>query len=401
MLSGKAIYIVGAKRTPFGAFGGSLAKVSAVDLGVIATKGALGDIDPNIIDQCYFGNVIQTGNDAAYLARHIALKSGTKISTPALTINRLCGSGFESVIQGVNAIQVGIANTVIAGGTENMSSSPFIIDGNDIRYGVSLGTNVTMKDSLWNGLTDNYTQTPMGITAENLAKQYNISRDDCDHYAIRSQQTWKKANDAGVFHDEIVPIENLKKKGKTFTMTSDEHPRPETLYEKINTLRPVFIPNTGVVTAANASGICDGAGSIIVASEDAVREHNLQPLARIVSYGITGCDPKIMGIGPVSAIKLALKNANLTLNDMNRIEINEAFAAQFLACSIELGGLNMDTITNINGGAISIGHPLGASGSRIIAHLTHQFQYYPNNKYHIGSACIGGGQGIAILLERC
>lgn len=398
MMLGGNIFIVGAKRTPFGAFGGSLSKLSAVDLGVIATKGALGDIDPTIIDQCYFGNVIQTGNDAAYLARHIALKSGTKITTPALTINRLCGSGFESVIQAVTSIQVGMAETVIAGGTENMSAAPFVIDGNDIRWGVSLGTNLLNKDSLWNGLTDQYAGTPMGITAENLAKQYHITRQECDEYAIRSQQTWKQANDAGLFDAEIVPIE-IKKKGKPVMMTADEHPRPETTLEKISGLRPVFIKDGGVVTAANASGICDGAGAIIVASEEAVRKYSLTPLARIVSYGITGCDPKIMGIGPVTAIEMALSRAKLTLQDMDRIEINEAFAAQVLACSKQLGGLPMDK-TNIHGGAISIGHPLGASGSRITAHLVHEFATNPQHRYHIGSACIGGGQGIAVLLER-
>lgn len=391
------IFIVAAKRTPFGAFGGSLKKLSATELGTIATKSAIttANIDPSVIDAVYFGNVIQSSADAAYMARHIGLQSGIPIATPALTINRLCGSGFETVIQGAKSIKLGEAKIVVCGGSENMSMAPLQVDGNDARWGVSLGSGLKMRDSLWDGLTDSYVGTPMGITAENLAEKYNITREECDQHAIRSQQTWGEAHKNGVFDLEIAPVDIETKKG-TKTVDTDEHPRPDASLEKIASLRPVF-KKDGVVTAANASGICDGAGTIILASEEAVNEHGLTPLARLASYHVSGCDPTIMGIGPVTAIKSALDLAGLTLADVDRFEINEAFAAQFLACAKEL---ELDIAkTNLHGGAISIGHPLGASGSRITAHLANEFQR-ADGKVHVGSACIGGGQGIAVVLER-
>jgi len=391
------IFIVAAKRTPFGAFGGSLKKLSATELGTISTKSAIttANIDPSVIDAVYFGNVIQSSADAAYMARHIGLQSGIPIATPALTINRLCGSGFETVIQGAKSIKLGEAKIVVCGGSENMSMAPLQVDGNDARWGVSLGSGLKMRDSLWDGLTDSYVGTPMGITAENLAEKYNITREECDQHAIRSQQTWGEAHKNGVFDLEIAPVDIETKKG-TKTVDTDEHPRPDTSLEKIASLRPVF-KKDGVVTAANASGICDGAGTIILASEEAVNEHGLTPLARLASYHVSGCDPTIMGIGPVPAIKSALDLAGMTLADVDRVEINEAFAAQFLACAKEL---ELDIAkTNLHGGAISIGHPLGASGSRITAHLANEFQR-ADGKVHVGSACIGGGQGIAVVLER-
>jgi len=317
------------------------------------------------------------------------------IGSPALTINRLCGSGFETVIQGAKSIKLNEAKIVVCGGSENMSMAPLQVDGNDSRWGVPLGSGLKMRDSLWDGLTDQHVGTPMGITAENLAEKYGISREDCDEFAIRSQQTWGKAHNDGVFNLEIAPVDIETKKG-TKTIDTDEHPRPDTSLEKISSLRAVF-KKDGVVTAANASGICDGAGTIILASEEAVKEHNLTPLARLASYHVAGCDPSIMGIGPVPAIKGALDSIGMSLADVDRVEINEAFAAQFLACAKELE-LDM-TKTNLHGGAISIGHPLGASGSRITAHLTNEFQRADGN-VHVGSACIGGGQGIAVVLER-
>jgi acetyl-CoA acyltransferase 2 len=391
------IFIVGARRTPFGAFGGSLKKLSSTELGTISTKAALaqGNIDPSTVDAVYFGNVIQSSSDAAYLARHVGLKCGIPIGVPALTINRLCGSGFETVIQGAKSIKLNEAKIVVCGGSENMSMAPLQVDGNDARWGVSLGSGLQMRDSLWDGLTDKYAGTPMGITAENLAEKYGITREDCDKLAIRSQQKWGEAKKNGVFDLEITPVEIESKKG-TKTVDTDEHPRPDTSLEKISSLRPVF-KKDGVVTAANASGICDGAGTIILASEEAVNEHNLTPLARLASYHVSGCQPSIMGIGPVTAIKGALDSAGLSIADVDRFEINEAFAAQFLACAKELE-LDMDK-TNLHGGAISLGHPLGASGSRITAHLANEFQR-ANGKVHVGSACIGGGQGIAVVLER-
>lgn len=391
------IFIVAAKRTPFGSFGGSLKHISATDLAVHATKASLtaGKIDPSLVDAVFVGNVIQSSTDAAYLARHVGLKSGIPESVPALTINRLCGSGFETLIQGATSIRAGDCKIAVCAGTENMSAAPFTMDGNAARWGVQLGTGLNMHDSLWNGLTDTYAGIPMGITAENLAEKYGITREECDTFAIRSQTTWNEANQNGIFNLEMAPIEVKGKKGMV-TIRQDEHPKPDSKLEKLASLKPVF-KKDGVVTAASASGISDGAGSIILASEDAVKEYGLNPLARLVSYHVAGCDPKIMGIGPVPAIQGALMKADLTLDQVDRVEINEAFAAQFLSCAKVLK-LDMDK-TNIHGGAISIGHPLGASGSRIVAHLSHAFQQSAG-KIHLGSACIGGGQGIAVVLER-
>jgi len=391
------IFIVAAKRTPFGSFGGSLKKLSATELATIATKSALsaGNVDPSIVDSIYVGNVIQSSADAAYLARHVGLKSGIPQSSTALTINRLCGSGFETLIQGAKSMAVGDSKVTVCGGSENMSAAPLQLDGNSSRWGVNLGTGLQMRDSLWDGLTDSYAGTPMGITAENLAEKYDISRQECDEFAVRSQQTWGEAKKNGLFDLEIAPVEITSKRG-TKVVDTDEHPRPETTVDKLSSLKPVF-KKDGVVTAATASGICDGAGSIILATEEAVKEHGLKPIARLVSYQVSGCDPTIMGIGPVPAIEGALKKAGLTKADVDRFEINEAFAAQFLACAKELD-LDMSK-TNINGGAISLGHPLGASGSRIVAHLANEFSRTEGN-IHVGAACIGGGQGIAVVLER-
>jgi acetyl-CoA acyltransferase 2 len=407
------IFIVGAKRTPFGAFGGALKHLSATQLGVVSTKAAMAQagLTKNDglaakIDEIYFGNVIASSPDAAYLARHVGLmaKAGT-IATPALTINRLCGSGFETVIQAANSIKLGASGgyghgMVVAGGTENMSAAPLTIDGNAARWGVKLGTGLAARDALWDGLTDSYAQTPMGVTAENLATKYNITRLQCDEFAICSQERWAAAQAAGLFQHEMAAVEIHSKKGTTIIDT-DEHPRATTV-EKIGRLPAVFKKDGGVVTAANASGICDGAGTIILASEQAVQQYNLKPLARLVSYAVTGCDPTIMGIGPVEAIKLALQRAgDLQLNrDVDRLEINEAFAAQVLACCKELQFDDFDKL-NTHGGAIALGHPLGASGSRIVAHLANEFVYAPaSSKIHVGAACIGGGQGIAVVLER-
>lgn len=411
-----AVYIVAAKRTPFGAFGGSLKTVGAVELATVATRAALASLGSSSssfsvedhVTACYMGNVIPTGRDAAYLARHVALQSGLSTDkSTALTLNRLCGSGFESIIQAVKSIQVSEHEICIAGGTEQMSQAPLQVAGTLVRNGVGLGQGLQLTDALWDGLTDSYAQIPMGMTAENLAKQYGISRADCDAYAVASQQKWGAAHAAGLFAAELAPVSTVypKNKKETLVIDTDEHPRPDTTsLEKIAKLRPVFLPNdNGVVTAANASGICDGAGSLVVASEVAVHAHNFTPLCRIVSYAVTGCDPKIMGIGPVAAMRQALQAANLQWADMDRIEINEAFAAQVLACAAELRGELDMSKTNIHGGAIALGHPLGASGARIAAHLAHEFAapHAANHKYHLGSACIGGGQGIAVLLERC
>jgi acetyl-CoA acyltransferase 2 len=393
------VFIVAAKRTPFGTFGGSLKKVSANELALLSAQATVGsiDLDPALIDNIFLGNVIQSSNDSIYGARHMGLKLGVPEHVPALMTNRLCGSGFETVIQGAESILLGQSSLCLVGGTENMSQTGFSISGDKVRWGVPLGGNLQLEDNLWSGLTDTYAGIPMAMTAENLAEQYGISRDDCDEYAYRSQTSWKAALDGGIFDDEIAPVEVPGKKG-TVTFSADEHPRPEVSLEKMKSLPPVF-KRDGTVSAGNASGICDGAGTLLVASEEVVQQHNLKPLARLVGWARVGCDPKIMGIGPVAAIRNALSASNLTIDQMDLVEINEAFAAQYLACEKELG---LDRAkSNKNGGAIAIGHPLGASGARITGHLAHALQREENARYAVGSACIGGGQGIAVVMEKC
>uniref|UniRef100_A0A8C7V842 Acetyl-CoA acyltransferase 2 n=1 Tax=Oncorhynchus mykiss TaxID=8022 RepID=A0A8C7V842_ONCMY len=350
------VFIVSAKRTPFGTYGGVLKDHSATDLAEHASKAALaaGGVAPELVNSVIFGNVMQSSADAPYIARHVGLRCGVPIPVPALTVNRLCGSGFQSIINGAQ-----------------------------------------LEDTLWAGLTDLHIKIPMGITAENLAVKYEISRDDCDKYAHQTQQRWKAAHEAGHYTAEIAPIDVKAKKGKV-PMTQDEHPRPQTTLEQMARLPPVF-KKEGTVTAANASGVSDGAAALVIASEEAVKEHKLTPLARIVAYHVSGCDPSIMGIGPVPAITEALKKAGLTLQDMDLVEVNEAFAAQYLAVSKVLG-LDPEK-SNADGGAIAIGHPLGASGARITAHLVHKLRGI-GGKYAVGSACIGGGQGIAIIIEN-
>lgn len=391
LLMNKGIYIVAAKRTPFGAFGGTLKNVTATQLGVTAAK-ACGIEDPStMIDQCYFGNVVAAGNDAAYIARHVALQTGCAIDTPSLTLNRLCGSGFETILQACKAILLDEAQVVLAGGTEQMSQAPMTVRGDKIRWGSGpLGSNVTLEDSLWAGLTDAYAGTPMGITAEKLGAKYDITREECDAYALQSQQRHAAAVKAGRMQAEMAPVTVSTRKGDV-VFDHDEHARPDSTMESMTKLKPVF-QKDGLVTAASASGICDGAGALVVASEEAVKLHGFQPLCRIVSASVTGVPPEIMGIGPVSAIRNALAIADVDLAEVDVVEINEAFAAQVLSCQKEL---ELDDV-NPDGGAIALGHPLGASGSRIAAHLAHG-----GHKKSIGAACIGGGQGIAVLLEGC
>eukprot|EP00735_Rhodelphis_limneticus_P014420 TRINITY_DN8446_c0_g1::TRINITY_DN8446_c0_g1_i1::g.3425::m.3425 TRINITY_DN8446_c0_g1::TRINITY_DN8446_c0_g1_i1::g.3425 ORF type:complete len:399 (-),score=137.13,sp/Q3T0R7/THIM_BOVIN/59.23/2e-166,Thiolase_N/PF00108.18/3.8e-84,Thiolase_C/PF02803.13/3.6e+03,Thiolase_C/PF02803.13/1.6e-47,ketoacyl-synt/PF00109.21/0.33,ketoacyl-synt/PF00109.21/0.011,ketoacyl-synt/PF00109.21/1.4e+03,ketoacyl-synt/PF00109.21/2.6e+03,ACP_syn_III/PF08545.5/91,ACP_syn_III/PF08545.5/5 TRINITY_DN8446_c0_g1_i1:28-1224(-) len=392
--SSKAVFIVGAKRTPFGTFLGKLAGVSQTDMAVHATKAALesAKVSPALVDTVHVGNVIGAGLDSAYLSRHVALKSGCKIETPALTVNRLCGSGFQSVISAAHDILTGDAQISLAAGTESMSGAPHHVYG--LRNGLRLGQDATMKDALWGGLTDSYAGSPMAMTAEKLAEMHAITREQCDAFALRSQKNWQESHKSGKFQAEIAPMKVKGRKGEEL-MTHDEHPRDTTM-DQLAKLSPVF-KKGGVVTAGNASGVSDGAGAVVVASEEAVKKHHLTPLARIVSYGIAGVDPSIMGIGPVPAIKIALARAKLHLKDIDIIEINEAFAAQFLACQRELG-FDMEK-ANVHGGAIALGHPLAASGSRITANLAHHL-HQGKGRYAIGSACIGGGQGIAVIFER-
>ncbi|MFO7564291.1 MAG: acetyl-CoA C-acetyltransferase [Enhygromyxa sp.] len=390
----RAVYLVAAKRTPFGAFGGSFKDLSATDLQVVAAKAALeaGKIDPGSVDHVIIGNVAQTSADAIYMARHVGLRAGVPVPVPALTVNRLCGSGFQSVVNGAQEILLGDAEIVLTGGTESMSQAPHAARG--LRWGARLGQNPALEDTLWSSLTDSYAGCAMGITAENLAEQYKITREHADEYALRSQQAWVAAKDAGRFDAEIAPVTVESRRGATVVDT-DEHPRRDASLEGLAKLRPSF-SKSGVVTAGNASGICDGAGAVVLASEAAVERHGLQPLARLVAWQVAGVDPKVMGIGPVPAIRGALDRAGLSLADIDLIEINEAFAPQYLACERELE-LDRSKV-NVDGGAISLGHPLGASGSRITAHLVHELRRR-KAKYGVGSACIGGGQGIALVLE--
>jgi len=395
MACSRAVFIVAAKRTPFGAFGGKLKDTTATTMGYLASAAALesGKVDPKIVDTVVFGSVIQSSSDAIYLARHIGLYSKVPIEVPALTVNRLCGSSFQSVVNGAQEILLGDANVALVGGTESMSQAPFV--ARNIRFGVKFGTEPKLEDSLWSGLTDSYPGIPMAITAENLAEKYGITRLECDEYALQSQQRWLNAQKNGHFKEEIVPVTLKSRKGEEI-FDVDEHPKPGTTMDGLSKLPPVFKKN-GTVSAGNASGICDGACALVLASEDACKQHNLTPLARLVSYGIAGVDPSIMGIGPAPAIKKALKFANKELKDMSLVEVNEAFAPQYLSVEKELG---LDKgVTNVNGGAIALGHPLGASGGRITAHLVHELRRR-GERYAVGSACIGGGQGIALVLEN-
>jgi len=393
-----SVFIVGAKRTAFGTFGGALKHMTATHLAAAAAKGALaaGKVDPALVDNVVFGNVAQTSPDAAYLARHAALQAGVPIPTPALTLNRLCGSGFQAVVSGAQDILLGESSVALVGGSESMSQAPLAVYGQNVRFHSKLlGTDLHLQDVLWAALTDSHVKLPMAITAENLAVKYGITRADCDAYALRSQHSWGAAAQAGVFDAEIEPVEIKGKKGVE-KFATDEHPRPQSTPENLAKL-PTAFKKDGVVTAGNASGICDGAAALVIASEAAVKQHKLAPLARIVSWGVAGVDPSIMGIGPCPAIQIALKRAGLSLADVSLIEINEAFAAQYLACEKELG-LDRSKV-NVNGGAIALGHPLGASGARITAHLAHRL-VATKGKYAVGAACIGGGQGIAIIIEN-
>ena len=352
----KNVYIVAAKRTAFGKFGGSLKSFSAPALGAVAAKGAMDSIklNPELVDSVVWGNVQQSTTDCAYMARHVGLKSGVPIEKPMLTVNRLCGSGFQSIVTGMQEITLGESEIVLTGGAESMSMSPFALHGT--RWGHPLGQDLVQIDTLWQGLTDLHIKTPMSITAENLAEKLKVNKEMADRWAARSQERWAKAQAAGIFKNEIVPVMIKGKKGEV-AFEVDEHPRPDSTYEKLAGLKALF-KKDGTVSGGNASGICDGAGAVIIASEAAVKKHNLKPLARIVSYSAVGVPPEIMGYGPVPAFKKALEKAKLSIKDMDLYEINEAFASQIVGCANELG-LDPEK-TNVNGGAVAIGHPTGA-----------------------------------------
>ncbi len=391
----REVVILSAKRTAFGALSGSLKAVSANDLAAHASKAALAQsgVKAEDIGHVIVGNVAQTSADAIYCARHVGLKAGLPITTPALTLNRLCGSGFQAVISAAEQILLGESEVVLAAGTENMTQAPHVLRG--ARDGFAFGKSPALEDALWSSLTDSYCNTPMAVTAENLAVKYGISRADCDAYALGSQQRWAAANEAKRFADEIVPYDLVSKKG-TVSFAVDEGPRPQTTIEGLAKLAPVF-KKDGVVTAGNASGISDGAAALVIASGDWARARGLTPIARLVQWGVAAVEPSIMGIGPAPAIRTCLERAGMTLDQIDLFEVNEAFAPQYLAVEKELG---LDRAkTNVDGGAIALGHPLGASGARITAHLAYALRQR-SLRYAIGSACIGGGQGLAVLIEK-
>ena len=387
------IVIVAGARTPMARYTGSFSEVSAIDLGMHASKAAIqrSGVESAEIDHAIFGNVLQTSSDAIYGARHVALKAGLKVETPAVTVNRLCGSGIEAITQAAQRILLGEATIVLAGGMENMTQAPFVIRG--ARTGLKLGGG-ELEDFLFVGLTDTYCGMPMAMTAEKLADQSGITRRDSDAYALRSQQAAEAAHKAGYFREEIVAVE-VKQGKKTILVSEDDHRRPETTMETLEKLSPSF-KKDGMVTAGNASGIVDGAAAVIVTNKKIASARGLRPIGRIVSWAVAGVDPSIMGIGPVPSTRKALQLAGLKLEDIDRTEVNEAFASQYLAVEKELG-LQRDK-TNVNGGAIALGHPLGASGTRLLITVLNELRR-KNLRYGLTTACIGGGQGIAMIVE--
>lgn len=388
------VFILGGKRTPMGDYVGALKDVSAIDLGVVAARGAFETtrVVPEEIDHTVFGNALQTSGDAIYGARHVALKAGVPFERPALTVNRLCGSGIQAIISGAQMIQLGEAQTCLVGGMESMSQAPHVIRG--ARSGFALGQG-KLEDSLMVALLDTYCNTPMAGTAENLARKFDISREEQDKYALRSQIEAKRARDSGYFAEEIVPVEVKTRKGNVL-VDQDDHLRPETTLEGLAKLKPAFAKD-GFVTAGNASGIVDGAAALVIAGEEFIKLRDLKPMGRIVSWAYAGVEPEIMGIGPVPATRDAIKKAGLTINDLDLVEVNEAFASQYLAVEKELG---LDRArTNVNGGAIALGHPLGATGTRLVLTVLHEL-HRRGGRYGLATACIGGGQGIAMIVER-
>ncbi|MDX2192296.1 MAG: acetyl-CoA C-acetyltransferase [Gemmatimonadales bacterium] len=390
------VVILAAVRTGFGAFGGALKHLSATDLGVIAARAALARSGVPVADigHVIAGNVQQTSADASYLARHVGLKAGVPVEVPAVTVNRLCGSGFEAVIQGAQRIRLGEVRAVLAVGTESMSQAPHVVRG--ARWGLRFAAETPFEDTLWEGLKDRHCGLPMGVTAERLGAQYGITREQADAWALQSQQRAAAAWRDGAFADEVVPVMLPDRKTKQdVPWAMDEGIRADSTAEGLARLAPVF-EKAGLVTAGNASGISDGAAALVLADARYAAELGLVPLARIAAWGVAGVPPEIMGIGPAPAARQALARAGKALADMALVEVNEAFAAQYLAVAKEL---DLDPArTNVHGGAIALGHPLGASGARITAHLVHALARQGGG-WALGSACIGGGQGIAVVLE--
>ncbi len=396
MLKPGDIAIVSGARTPFGRYCGKLKDFTAQELGAVAAKGAMerAGIDAKEFDHVVFGNAQQTSGDAIYGARHVGLRAGLPIETPALTVNRLCGSGMQSIVSAAQMIQLEEAKIVLAGGMEAMSQAPFVIRGRD---GFTLAPGGKLEDSLMVALLDSYCGLYMANTAELYGSEHGITRQMQDELALRSQHNADAAYKEGRLQEELVPVPLRNAKGEPTgeSLTEDDHRRPQTTMEGLAKLKAAFGKN-GTVTAGNASGIVDGAAAVVLMSIEEARKRNIEPLGRIVSWGIAGVEPKVMGRGPVPATKVALQKAGLSLDYIDLIEVNEAFAAQYLAVEKELG-LDREKV-NVNGGAIALGHPLGATGTRLVITLLYELRRR-KKKYGLATACIGGGQGIAMIVE--
>ncbi|MBI3129551.1 MAG: acetyl-CoA C-acetyltransferase [Candidatus Tectomicrobia bacterium] len=387
------IVFLGGARTPFGTFLGTLRELTATELGALAGREAMkrAGVEPGMIDHTIVGNVIQSAADGIYIGRHVALSAGVPVEKPGYCVNRMCASGFQAVVSGAKEILTGDAQFVLAVGTENMSLTPHLIRNS--RTGIGL-FQAPMEDGLYNALTDRRANVPMGITAENLAEKYDLHREAIDAFAALSQKRAMEAWESGRLAEECFPVE-VKQKRKAVLFERDEHIRADSTEESLAKLRPVF-KEGGVVTAGNASGINDGAAALVVASRGAAEKRGLKPIGRLVAWGVSGCQPEIMGIGPAESSRIALRKAGLTLQDMDLVEINEAFSAQYLAVEKELG---LDrSKTNVNGGAIAIGHPVGASGARLTLTLLHELRRR-KARYGLAGACIGGGMGLSIIVE--
>ena len=393
----KDLYVVNCCRTAIGSFGGALKDVSATELGAIVIKETLrrANVSPENVDEVIFGCVLTAGL-GQNVARQAAVKAGIPVEVPACSVNMLCGSGMKSLIEGARSILAGDADIIVAGGTENMSAAPYTVPS--ARFGARMGSAKLIDTMINDGLTDAFNNYHMGVTAENICDDWKLTREELDAFALQSQQKTAAAQASGRFKDEIVPVP-VKVKRETVNFETDEFPRNDTSAESLAKLKPSFKPENGAVTAGNASGINDGAAAILLASGEAVEKYGLKPMAKLIGWGQGGVDPKVMGLGPIPASRNALKKAELAIEDIDLIEANEAFAAQSLAVARELN-FDMSRV-NVNGGAISLGHPIGASGARIIVTLLHELQKRDGAKKGLATLCIGGGMGVATIYEKC
>jgi len=393
----REVYVVNCCRTPIGAFGGTLKEVSAADLGAITVKEVLerAKIQPEHVDEVMYGCVLTAGL-GQNVARQVAVGAGIPVEVPAYTVGMVCGSGMKSVIEAARAILTGDADIIVAGGTENMSSSPYVVPS--ARWGARMMNTQMVDTMVHDGLWDAYNDYHMGVTAENICEKWGLTREELDTFALASQQKAAKAQEAGRFKEEIVAVE-VKKRRETITFDKDEYPKAETTAEGLAKLRPAFKKEGGMVTAGNASGLNDGAAAIVIASGEAVEKYGLKPMAKLISWGQGGVDPKIMGVGPIPASRQAMDKINIKISDIDLVEANEAFSAQSLAVAKDLD-FDMEKV-NVNGGAIALGHPVGASGARIIVTLLHEMEKRDNAAKGLATLCIGGGMGVATIFEKC